>query len=214
MWYLDTYAKDARAFCGHYFELEDLFPEVAEEESRNRELDPLRNFVPVDQLEKSYRDPHDVEFDNSPPIFSSQEEDEEYAKAYDEWIDANAPKENFNLSLGDQDLIVEMEIVATTANCMPQKSLEIESMSPYKMLHKFSRGNRKENKYIYNSMRIDAGKPDKRTVHLQRTRGRINPPRRRMERHEKLSSLFAYERYVEELDREHNFFQKEMARAM
>ena len=60
-------------------------------------------------------------------------------------------------------------------------------------------------------MRVHDGKPGKRSIRFQRSRGRINPPRMRKERHQKLSILFAYERYMEERDREHEFFEQEIA---
>ncbi len=97
-------------------------------------------------------------------------------------------------------------------NIFRQSSYDRGSMSPYRNIHKYNRGNHKDNKHIYNTLRIRDGKSDKRKIRHQRVRGRINPPRRRMERHKKLSSLFAYERYMEKLDREHDFFQKEIAR--
>ena len=213
MWYLDTYTKGVNGFCGHSFELEDLFPEVAEEETMNRELDPLRNFIPVDQLGKSYRDPHMVEFDNSPPIFSSQEEDAEYVKAYDRWIESNAPKADFDLSLGDCDPIVE-ELEIHTA----QTSANLKSMSPNRnfswhfqiLTGRFASKKAWKEDYRINRPRKckfsydeETGEfttwethytPDRGRNH--RVRGRINPPRRRVDRHEKLSTLFAYERYM------------------
>ena len=192
MWYLDTYAKDTRAFCGHYFELEDLFPEVAEEESRNRELDPLRNFVPVEKLEKSYRDPHMVEFDNSPPIFSSQEEDTEYVKAYDRWIESNAPKADFDLSLGDCDPIVE-ELEIHTAQQAQQMSANLESMSP-----------EKQQDLDYDAIKyLRSDYPRSRNQRKYGTRGvfhgPINPPRQRKLLYEKRMRQFAENAFLEEV---------------
>ncbi len=120
---------------------------------------------------------------------NAAKEDLKYAKAYDKWVEDNAPKAEFDLFLGDQDSSTEE---LTTTDHLPQMSADLQSMSPYKMLNKFSNKNRKDNKYFYNALRVYYGKSDKRSVRFQRTRGRINPPRRRVERNEKLSMLFAY----------------------
>ena len=162
-------------------------------------------------------------------------ENPEYAKAYDEWIEDNAPEADFDLSLGDCDPVVE-ELEIHTAQQAQQMSANLESMSAVRnfgshlqdLTGRFScKKERKEDckinrprkcKFSYDE---ETGEfttwetrytPDRGRNH--RIRGEINPPRLRQQRYEKLSSLFAYERYMEELDREHDFFQKEMARAM
>ena len=65
-------------------------------------------------------------------------------------------------------------------------------------------------KLNYNEQRrlLGLGRSDYPRSRMQRKRGEINPCRIRKERHEKLRALFAYERYMEKLDREREFLGK------
>ena len=209
----------ANPFSGRELELEHFFPEDEEFERRNS--DPLKNrYIPVDQLPD--------ENNHSMMEVERMEElravDFEEKKDCDEYDD---PKPISDFLPPDE---TEVEMWEEMEKAMPwpsHSSQQIESMSAIrqfgyhgslftnhfsnrKVLKDDRRINRpKKSKYHYDEETDEYTfwetryTPDRGRNH--RVRGQINPPRRRVERDQKLKFLFDYERQMEEYDkwREH-----------